>query len=171
MMLPANQVVGQTLTREDRLLVFPNVLQHRESSFNLQDPTKPGHRKLLALFLVDPNITVPSTANILPQQLDWWAQHINQTGALKKLPQGIRDRVYKEVRGFPVTMEQAKVVREELMEERKAQLKRAEEDREKNCFNFCEHRRAEATECVRSFCHSVPFAIRSEWRKPRLRLL
>jgi hypothetical protein len=70
MMLPANQVVGQTLTREDRLLVFPNVLQHRVSSFNLQDPTKPGHRKRLALFLVDPNITIPSTANILPQQLD-----------------------------------------------------------------------------------------------------
>jgi hypothetical protein len=47
--------------------------------------------------------------------------------------------VYKEVRGFPVTMEQAKVVREELMEERKAQLKRTEEDWEENCFNFCEH--------------------------------
>jgi len=139
MALPANQIVGQVSTREDRLLAFPNVLQHRVSPFTLQDSTKPGHRKLLALFLVDPNITIPSTANIPPQQLDWWAHHTDQTGALKKLPQELRDRVYREVHGFPLTIERAKVVREELMEERKAQLADMEESWSENYFNFCEH--------------------------------
>jgi hypothetical protein len=139
MALPANQIVGQVSTREDRLLVFPNVLQHRVSPFTLQDPTKPGHRKLLALVLVDPNITIPSTANIPPQQLDWWSKHIDQIGALKNLPQELRDRVYGEVHGFPLTMERAKAVREGLTEERKAQLADMEESWAEKSFNFCEH--------------------------------
>ena len=139
MALPANQIIGQVSTREDRLLVFPNVLQHRVSPFTLQDATKPGHRKLLALFLVDPNITIPSTANIPPQQLDWWAQHIDQIGALKQLPQELRDRVYSEVHSFPLTTERAKAVREELMEERRAQLEDMEQRWTDNYFNFCEH--------------------------------
>lgn len=139
MALPANQIVGQVSTREDRLLVFPNVLQHRVSPFALQDPTKSGHRKLLALFLVDPNITIPSTVNIPPQQLNWWAKHIDQIGALEKLPQELRDRVYGEVHGFPLTMERAKTVREELMEERKAQLAEMEEGWSERSFSFCEH--------------------------------
>lgn len=139
MALPANQIVGQVLTREDRLLVFPNVLQHRVSPFTLQDPTKPGHRKLLALFLVDPNITIPSTTSIPPQRLDWWAQHIDQIGALKKLPQELRDRVYGQVHSFPLSTERAKAVREESMEERRAQLKDMEESWTERSYNFCEH--------------------------------
>ena len=94
---------------------------------------------MLALFLVDPNITIPSTANIPPQQLDWWAHHITQTGALKNLPQELRDRVYQEVRDFPVTREQAKLVREELMEERKVQIEDVEYSAQDNYFSFCEH--------------------------------
>ena len=43
------------------LLAFPNVVQHRVSPFRLADPTRPGHRKLLALFLVDPHIRILST--------------------------------------------------------------------------------------------------------------
>lgn len=135
----ALQTLGEVLTREDRLLVFPNVLQHRVSPFKLADPSKPGHRKLLALFLVDPNIPIPSTANIPPQQRDWWAQQINQNGALKKLPQELADRVYNEVRDFPLSMEQAKQVREDLMEERKAQLKATEDRWEAHDYSFCEH--------------------------------
>jgi len=43
------------------------------------------------------------------------------------------------VHGFPLTIERAKVVREELMEERKAQLADMEESWSENYFNFCEH--------------------------------
>ena len=80
------QDLGQVLTREDRLLVFPNVLLHRVQPFELSDATKPGHRKLLALFLVDPYIKIPSTANIPPQQKAWWTKQVIEDGALERLP-------------------------------------------------------------------------------------
>lgn len=114
------QVIGHVLTREDRLLVFPNVLQHRVQPFGLADTTQPGHRKILALFLVDPSIRIPSTANVPPQQKDWWAKEINEQGLLNKLPSEIADLVYDEVEGFPLGLEQAKEVRAELMAERGA---------------------------------------------------
>jgi Protein of unknown function (DUF4246) len=50
--------------------------QHRVSPFKLQDPTKPGHRRFIALWLVDPHQRIVSTANVPPQQLDWWAEAI-----------------------------------------------------------------------------------------------
>jgi hypothetical protein len=45
--------------------------QHRVSSFRLEDPTKPGHRRFIALWLVDPTQRIISTANLPPQQMDW----------------------------------------------------------------------------------------------------
>lgn len=136
--LSALQVVGKVLTREGRLLVFPNVLQHRVLPFKLADATKPGHRKLLALFLVDPNIKIPSTANVPPQQRQHWARKIDEIGALSKLPPELRSRVYDELE-FPLSMEQAKRVREELMEERKAQHDASLETWQNHDYTFCEH--------------------------------
>jgi len=131
------QVVGQVLTREDRLLVFPNVLQHCVQPFELDDETQTGHRKILALFLVDPNIRIPSTANIPPQQRDWWAKQINEEGALSKLPPEIAEHIYDEVEGFPLSLEQAKQVRLELMAERGAHEHANTGTEEAYCF--CEH--------------------------------
>lgn len=68
------QNYGTVDTRPGRLLAFPNVLQHRVSSFKLADPTKPGHRRFIALWLVDPHIRIISTANVPPQQQEWWAE-------------------------------------------------------------------------------------------------
>ena len=114
------QVVGQVSTREDRFLVFPNVLQHCVQPFQLADATRPGHRKILALFLVDLTIRIPSTANIPPQQRDWWAKQINEEGLLSKLSPEISEHIYDEVEDFPLGIEQAKQVRAELMAERGA---------------------------------------------------
>lgn len=50
--------------------------QHRVSSFSLQDRTRPGHRRFIALWLVDPHQRIISTANVPPQQLDWWAEEV-----------------------------------------------------------------------------------------------
>ncbi|NEE29990.1 DUF4246 domain-containing protein, partial [Streptomyces sp. SID7982] len=47
-----NQTLGSAVTPAGRCLAFPNVLQHRVGSFRLTDPTRPGHRKILAFFLV-----------------------------------------------------------------------------------------------------------------------
>lgn len=135
------QVLGKINTREDRLLVFPNVLQHRVLPFELDDLTKPGHRKLLALFLVDPGIRIPSTANVPPQQRDWWARRVraDNESALGGLPPEMFDQVMQGVEGFPMTTEDAKRVREELMDERKVQGAAAEEEWSKEGYCFCEH--------------------------------
>ncbi|KAJ5058413.1 hypothetical protein J3E72DRAFT_222606 [Bipolaris maydis] len=64
---PRLQNYASVQTRQGRLLAFPNVFQHRVSSFKLIDPTKPGHCRFIALWLVDPARPIISTANIPPQ--------------------------------------------------------------------------------------------------------
>ncbi len=44
------------------------------SPFRLKDPSKPGHRRFIALWLVDPHQRIISTANVPPQRLDWWVE-------------------------------------------------------------------------------------------------
>ncbi|KAK0637448.1 hypothetical protein B0T17DRAFT_480833 [Bombardia bombarda] len=72
----ALQYYGDVETREGRLLAFPNSRQHRVSPFSLKDPTKPGHRRFIALWLVDPMLRIVSTANVPPQQMDWWGEAV-----------------------------------------------------------------------------------------------
>ncbi|KAJ4298808.1 hypothetical protein N0V88_003846 [Collariella sp. IMI 366227] len=71
---PCLQNYGSVMTRQGRLLAFPNVFQHRVSGFRLADPTKPGHRRFIALWLVDPVTRIISTANVPPQQAEWWVE-------------------------------------------------------------------------------------------------
>ncbi|KAG8916501.1 hypothetical protein FRC01_003116 [Tulasnella sp. 417] len=66
-----NQVVGAVKTSPNRCIAFPNMYQHKISPFKLVDSTKTGHRKIVALFLVDPENRVPSTSDIPPQQGHW----------------------------------------------------------------------------------------------------
>jgi hypothetical protein len=73
---PAVQNIGTVECREGRLIAFPNVLQHCVEPFTLLDPTKHGHRNIIALFLVDPNLRIISTANVPPQRKDWWADEL-----------------------------------------------------------------------------------------------
>ncbi|KFY72305.1 hypothetical protein V499_07558 [Pseudogymnoascus sp. VKM F-103] len=75
------QHYGSAETRQGRLLAFPNVFHHRVSPFKLQDPTKPGHRRFIALWLVDPHQRIISTGNVPPQQQDWWAEAVFGNGA------------------------------------------------------------------------------------------
>ncbi|KAK6084500.1 hypothetical protein SCUP234_03289 [Seiridium cupressi] len=62
------------------------------SSFRLEDATKPGHRRFIALWLVDPTQRVISTANVPPQQMDWWLDSTfgvtdeSRKAAIGKLP-------------------------------------------------------------------------------------
>ncbi|KAJ3513544.1 hypothetical protein NMY22_g15008 [Coprinellus aureogranulatus] len=132
---PGVQYVGEVETKEGRLLTFPNILQHQVQPFELEDPTKPGHRKIVALFLVDPNVRVISTAHVPAQQVDWWrgSSTVKQTDAattgaaatgLDRLPEELKDKVFEEVEGFPITLREAVQLREELMEERKAFIRK-----------------------------------------------
>ena len=60
--------LGSIKTTEGMCLVFPNFLQHRVSKFTLANNKKPGCRKILVFFLVDPSSKILSTANVKPQQ-------------------------------------------------------------------------------------------------------
>ncbi|KAF8972573.1 hypothetical protein BDZ97DRAFT_1913065 [Flammula alnicola] len=135
---PTIQDVGGVDTCEGRLLTFPNILQHRVGPFKLADPTKPGHRKIVALFLVDPNIKVISTAHVPCQRQDWWwevSQSLPQkqdeasssfaATTLEKhgsnaveIPRELQDLILENV-DFPISLQTAKTLREELMDEKK----------------------------------------------------
>ncbi|MFF8805500.1 DUF4246 domain-containing protein [Streptomyces omiyaensis] len=108
-----NQLLGSAATPEGRCLAFPNILQHRVGSFRLADPTRPGHRKILAFFLVDPEHPIVSTSDVPPQQ-PWAATST-------------------------MTPEQAKGYREELMKERKFFVDEHNEQLYEREFSLCEH--------------------------------
>lgn len=134
------QVLGQVLTREGRVIAFPNVYHHQVSPFELVDKTKPGHRKIVALFLVDPKIEVISTANVPPQRQDWWLERVGKPGAAfgVPLPEEISRMVLRGV-DFPVTREVALQWRTELMAERKSATGAGEQRYRYDDWNFCEH--------------------------------
>ncbi|MFH8487551.1 DUF4246 domain-containing protein [Streptomyces longisporoflavus] len=110
---PLNHLLGSASTPAGRCLAFPNVLQHRVGSFRLADPGRPGYRKILAFFLVDPSQNIVSTSDVPPQQ-PW-----SDTSTM--------------------TLEQAKEYREELMRERKFFIDEHNEQVYEREFSLCEH--------------------------------
>ncbi|RYP70268.1 hypothetical protein DL771_005571 [Monosporascus sp. 5C6A] len=114
------QVLGSVATPAGRLLAFPNVLQHRVSQFRLADPSRPGHRKILAMFLVDPHVRVIPTANVPPQRRDRWAEEPRRSvPRLAALPPEIFGRIIGEVEE-PRSLEEARRIRRDLMDRRGA---------------------------------------------------
>lgn len=130
------QQIGRVLTREGRLLVFPNVFQHRVAPFELEDPSKEGHRKILALFLIDPHCRIISTANVPPQQKDWWSPEIRDSGLLARMPTEVLDQIVADVEDFPISMEEAKRLRLKLMKERELYANEVNKDVEEAPFEF-----------------------------------
>ena len=108
-----NQMLGSASTPAGRCLAFPNILQHRVGPFRLMDPTRPGHRKILAFFLVDPSEEIVSTSDVPPQQ-PW-----SDTSTM--------------------TLEQARTYREQLMRERKFFVGEHNEQLYEREFSLCEH--------------------------------
>jgi hypothetical protein len=105
----------------------------------LEDPSKPGHRKLLALFLVDPNIRIVSTANVPPQQRDWWSEELKSSGCFKHLAPELQEKVFESVDDFPIGLDEAKEIRLKLMDERKEFVVLQNEGFQSTTFSLCEH--------------------------------
>lgn len=139
--------IGNVLTnKQGRLLTFPNTLQYLVEPFQLVDPSRPGYRKILALFFVDPNIQILSTAHIPCQQRDWWAESVwqrttlglpNNNNYLGKLPTEIWDTIVDVVEDFPLSLEEAKALRQKIMNGR-TMFTRMHEDTIAP-FSLCEH--------------------------------
>ncbi|KAL4754373.1 hypothetical protein BDW72DRAFT_139550 [Aspergillus terricola var. indicus] len=122
---PITQDLGSVDTKEGRLITFPNTLQHRVSPFSLADHSKPGHRKILALFLVDPHHRIISSANVPPQRQDWRESEDRASGPAQ-------DR-------STMTIEDAKAFRLELMKERGLSAGENNNTFEMGEFHLCEH--------------------------------
>lgn len=125
--------------KEGRLLTFPNTMQHPVYPFHLIDPTKPGHRKILALFLVDSHLKIISTENVPCQQKSWWEEDVRDIEPLGKIPDEMTNHIL-DLADYPISLEVAKEQRLELMEERKGFVKWHQEGfDEYNNFSLCEH--------------------------------
>ena len=123
------------MTKQDRCVAFPNIYQHLVSPFRLVEPTKPGHRKILVFFLVDPNITIPSASTVGPQQATWIRRAVEATEYWQtRLPVELRDMIWERFNGM--TDEQAKAYREELMKERTLIVQTVDEQRFGQGFNL-----------------------------------
>ncbi|KAJ1646832.1 hypothetical protein LPJ64_001716 [Coemansia asiatica] len=99
---------------------FPNLYQCKSSGFKLADPTKPGHRKMLTFYLIDPSIKIPSTEFVPPQQKSWWAERVSKTKPFREMPLIIREQIFDNV-NFPISLEKALRIRRKMNEERDAQ--------------------------------------------------
>ncbi|WOO80290.1 uncharacterized protein LOC62_03G003804 [Vanrija pseudolonga] len=98
--------LGSIETRPGRLVVFPNVYAHRVEPFELVDKTRPGYRKMIAIFLVDPGTPIISTSNVPPQQSTWATREQREPNSPEMLS------------GAIIGSETAKERSDELLEER-----------------------------------------------------
>ncbi|KAJ6583180.1 hypothetical protein B0H10DRAFT_2097775 [Mycena sp. CBHHK59/15] len=138
------QTLGAMVTKAGRALAWPNIYQHRVSPFRLVDSTKPGHRKILAIFLVDPSIEpIPSATHIPPQQADWAFDALEKSrldpqSAFSALPPEISEVVRQHFPDTLVTREETEADRLTLMKERTRFVQTHSEEL-RYSFNMCEH--------------------------------
>ncbi|KAJ7640356.1 hypothetical protein DFH06DRAFT_1334720 [Mycena polygramma] len=139
------QALGKMITKEGRSLVWPNIYQHCVSSFKLTDPSKPGHRKILAIFLVDPTIDpIPSTTTVPPQQGEWACEalrelHEDPQSLLSRLPQELVGLIQEQFLSDAMTLKEAEAYRIALMKERKVFVKTHSDTAYGVKFDLCEH--------------------------------
>ncbi|KAK6091714.1 hypothetical protein MT418_8529 [Batrachochytrium dendrobatidis] len=80
-----NQYIGSLELPNGRCVVYPNRYQHKEQSFELADPTQPGHCKILTFFVVNPSCRIVSTVHVAPQQPQWYNSSLDKTPILPEL--------------------------------------------------------------------------------------
>ncbi|KAJ7790686.1 hypothetical protein B0H14DRAFT_3568993 [Mycena olivaceomarginata] len=131
-------------TSAGRVLAWPNLYQHRVAPFRLFDPTKPGHRKILAVFLVDPSIEpIPSATDIPPQQHYWTLDALVDA---RNDPNSLFSRLPLELLGLTqdylaytlMTRDEAEEHRQDLIEERTG-FTRDRREELSYTFIMCEH--------------------------------
>ena len=132
----AVQEAGSVVTSEGRLITFPNIVQHRVEPFRLHDPSKPGHRKIVALFLVNPHVKILSSAKIPCQRKDWWEEYQANNPPTADSTESEGGHSFVD---FPLEMDEAKELRLKLMEERSFFGQSQERTIKSNHFNLCEH--------------------------------
>jgi hypothetical protein len=131
--------LGSLVTSQHRCIAFPNTYQHRVSPFELVDKNKPGHRKIVALFLVDPAVRRPSTKIVPPQQKEWRTTDIGANPVLKSAFPPEVMRIIESMTEGAMTRQDAEAYRLELMDERTAFVEASNEQWFMAPFSMCEH--------------------------------
>ncbi|KAF9121469.1 hypothetical protein BGX30_002566 [Mortierella sp. GBA39] len=136
---PLVQPLDGIITKQDRCLVFPNIYQHQVQPFEPQDPTRPRTRKILVFFLVNPEEPTLSTTRVPP--------HNKRNGFNIVWPLSIQSRTScrqscwtrSTMVDWPMDLEEAKTLREELMNERKYLVQNLTADVFERPLFLCEH--------------------------------
>ncbi|KAJ6530422.1 hypothetical protein DFH09DRAFT_1411340, partial [Mycena vulgaris] len=142
--LPGRLTLKRQATTAGRALAWPNIYQHRVAPFRLVDPTKPGHRKILAIFLVDPSIEpIPSATNVPPQQADWAFGVLEESrgdpaSTFSRLPPELSNAIHDRFPDTFMTRKEAETYRLSLMKERTT-FDKAHDRELSYSFNMCEH--------------------------------
>ncbi|OAJ38110.1 hypothetical protein BDEG_22070 [Batrachochytrium dendrobatidis JEL423] len=110
---PQNQYIGLLEVSNGRCVVYPNRYQHKEQSFELADPTQPGHCKILTFFVVDPACRIVSTAHVAPQQPQWYNSSLDKAC----IPPELWNDITQYIQGVQSPAE-AKHYRDELTSDR-----------------------------------------------------
>ena len=132
---PTVQDIGSVMALDGRCIAFPNIYQHRVGPLQLVDPTKGGIRRILVFFLIDPDISIKSTATVPPQQLELLSEYLM---TLSKFPKEICTNIVEFVPGV-YNRATAEVYRKKLMEERKFISDSVTEEMFERPFSLCEH--------------------------------
>lgn len=133
-----NEYLGQIVAEEGKCITFPNYLQHRVTPFQLKDESKPGIRKILVFFLIDPDDSILSTKDVPIQQNYVIKQKLNNIFDEKKnVHQRVRDNIYDKIDA--ITFEEAKKHREALMFQRKYYVDEINKNIFEREFSLCEH--------------------------------
>lgn len=131
--------LGGISTEENKVVIFPNFFQHHVDLFQLKNKTRPGHRKILCFFLVDPyNDKVLTTAEVPPQQESWWKLEQSINSIIPDLELRTALKKITKLQG----LQEAKDVREKLIQERVSAVKDLDEWDMANYerkFLLCEH--------------------------------
>lgn len=125
-----SRYIGNVKAEQGRVTIFPNCFQHHVDAFSLKDKTKPGHRKILCFFFVEPRNNVLKATDIVPPQNEAW---VNDKSLMDKYFPGIDT---SEI--TTMTEEEAKEFREGLMTERKV-IHDDEDNTFIREFSLCEH--------------------------------
>ena len=134
-----SQRLGYVVAEKGKCIAFPNSYQHWVHPFRLADATKPGVRKILALFLVNPEIRVLSTSDVPPQQEEWAMGEVKKAPEMEKLPAELFEIIAEYAKGGLISRETAREHRVKLMEERSRFVRKNNEEVFDMEFSMCEH--------------------------------
>ncbi|KAK6343001.1 hypothetical protein TWF718_008379 [Orbilia javanica] len=106
---PTTREIERVRTKQNRAIVYPNFYQHRISSFNLLDKSKPGHTKMLIFHYCDPSEphTLQTTTEIHPQQPNHF-EDLLRNSKLGSLPEEVFSQILAEISLSKISLDDAR---------------------------------------------------------------